>query len=314
VTSSRTRAQGSNGAIRVGASTAVIAAAAFALVLGLAAPRAAVADLLLLQRETIPSHGGGGGSTSDKEVAIARDMMRIRDINTGMMVIVRLDKRVVWQISPDRTEYIEIPFDYLQKVSGFERMTEEELLEAQLELATPEERPEVMLALEEARSHARPMSAEERAERETLVAERSRLREERPSVEWTGATKQMSGFKAREAKLTLRGAKVAEIWVTKDAFFADELDSYFEAMSSLGQAGGGVPADLATLGGFPVKTVLYPLKGEQAQGEQAKGEQGPPLTIEIVDAKRESLPMWEFDLPPGAARAPLGPGLGGNAP
>lgn len=307
--SNRTRARGSYGAMRVGASATVIASSAFALVLGLAAPRAAVADLLLIQRETIPAHGGGGGSTSDKEVAIARDMMRIRDIDTGLTVIVRLDKRVVWQISPDRTEYIEIPFDYLQKVSGFERMSEEELLEAQLELATPEERPEVMLALQEARSRSRAMTPEERADRETLVAERSSLREERPSVEWTGVTKQMSGFKAREAKLTLRGAKVAEIWVTKDAFFADELDSYFEAMSSLGQAGGGVPADLATLGGFPVKTVLYPLKNEQAKGEQA-----PPLTIEIVDAKREGLPMWEFDLPPGAARAPLGPGPGGDAP
>jgi hypothetical protein len=277
------------------------AALALAFVLGLAAPRAAVADLVLRQRETIPSHGGGGGSTSEKEVAIASDMMRIRDLDTGMTIIVRLDKRVVWQISPDRSEYIEIPFDYLQKVSGFERMSEEELLQAQLDLATPQERPEVERALEEAKTRVQPMSAEERAAREELVAERSSLQKDRPVVEWTGVTKEMSGFKSREAKLTLNDAKVAEIWVTKDELFADELDSYVEAMRSLGQAGGGAPADLEALGGFPVKTILYPLKG---------GEGVPPLTIEIVDAQREKLSEWEFDLPPGAKRAPLGPKAG----
>ena len=77
----------------------------------------------------------------------------------------------------------------------------------------------------------------------------------------------------------------------------------FEAMRSLGQAGGGAPAELALLEGFPVKTVLYPRKGDK-----------PPLTIEIVEANRETLPMWEFDLPPGADLAPLGPGPGGKAP
>jgi len=263
----------------------------------LLAPLAANADLVLHQRETIPSPGVERARTSEKEIAIARDMMRIRDLDSGMMVIVRLDKRVVWELSPEGDEYIEIPFDYLKTMNQFEEMTEEEILEAQLALANDDEKKEIARALEEARARKLDAPAEVEAEREALEAERAAREGQRPLVGWTGRSDRIAGFLAREATLTVDMKTVAEVWVTNDAFFANELDSYVKAMESLGQAGGGLPADLQTLGGFPMRTVLYAIDDPAA----------PPLTLEIVRASREALPPWEFDLPPGAVRAPLAP-------
>jgi len=271
--------------------------AGVAVAAALIAPVAASADLVLHQRETIPAPGGDRARTSEKEVAIARDMMRIRDLDSGMIVIVRLDKRVVWELSPDADEYIEIPFDYLKTMNQFDEMMEEEVLEAQLALADESEKAQIAAALEEARARKREAPDEVAAERAALEAERKARQERRPVVAWTGREDRIAGFNAREATLSLDFSTVAEVWVTNDAFFTNELDSYIEAMESLGQAGGGLPADLRSLGGFPMRTVLYAIDDPAA----------PPLVLEIVRASREAFPPWEFDLPPGAVRAPLAP-------
>ncbi|MFN0150526.1 MAG: DUF4412 domain-containing protein [bacterium] len=274
----------------------------FAVVVVMSLPLAARADLVLHQRETMPVPGEERARTSEKEIAIARNMMRIRDIDSGMIVIVRLDKRVVWELSPDGDEYIEIPFDYLKTMNQFEDMTEEQVLEAQLALAADDEKAEIARALEEARARKLDAPAEVAEEREALDAERTKREEERPTVAWTGRSDRIAGFVSREATLSVGMETVAEVWVTSDAFFKNELDSYLDAMKSLGQAGGGLPADLEALGGFPMRTVLY------ASGDAT----APPLVLEIVRALRESLPPWEFDLPPGAERAPLAPREGSS--
>lgn len=263
-----------------------------AVLLALALPRQSRGDLLLWQRETGPSPDGSGQRTSEKQIAVAREMMRIRDLDTAHVVIVRLDKKVVWDLSPDGMEYVEIPFDYLQTMGNFESLSEEEILTAQLKLAGPDEREELEAALADARRREQQESAEERRQRQELQAERRRLAERPPDIAWSGRTARIAGFQAREATLSVDSQTVAEVWVTNDAFFRDELDAYLEAMGSLGQGGGGA-AELKSLEGFPVRTILYPIGDAEAQ----------PLTIEITKAERDHFAPWEFDLPPGIERA-----------
>jgi hypothetical protein len=259
-----------------------------AVVVALAGP--AAADLVLIQRESGPSPEGGAFRT-EKEIALAHDCMRIRDLESGQVVIVRLDKRVVWELSPDGAYYIEIPFDYLETMNRFGEMTEEEILEAQRELASPEEREVLDRRLAEARAR-RPSGPADSGGAAMPPARPARA----PTVAWSGRSARIAGFSAREAVLTVDSVKVAEVWVSSDRFFRDELRSYLEAMASLGQSP-GTDSTLAALGGFPLKTTLF-----------AAGDPGaPPLVIETVRAEREPLAPWEFDLPPGAEPAPLLP-------
>lgn len=272
-----------------------INAALLALVgLALAAP--AAADVRIWQRETGPAPDGSEERVTEKEIAITRDKMRIRDLTTGDQVIVRLDMRVVWEIPPESEQYIEIPFSYLERMKGMDSMSDEEILEAQLGLAEAKDRPRIRAELEAARRRRTRETAEERAAREALEAERTRLANRRPTVNWTGRSERISGFTAREARLEIDGTQVADVWVSKDDFFKKDLAGYIEAMRSL-SAGGGPAPDLDQLGGFPLRTVLYPIGGRAEK----------PLVLEVVEVRRETFAPWEFDLPAGLTRAPFLP-------
>lgn len=264
-------------------------------------PAPASADLVLFQRERGPAPDGSERLTSEKEISIARDKMRIRDLESGSTVIVRLDRRVVWEIPPEGTEYIEIPFAYLERMKDFPRMSEEEILEAQLDLAGPGEREKARRALEGARGKTAAETPVERALRDSLKAERERLGAKSPEIRWTGRTERIAGFPTREALLTVEGRKVAEVWVTGDRFFRDAFDDYVAAMRSLSLAGGAPPTDLAALGGFPLRTVLFPLE------RSAREAEAEPLVIEIIQAERRDLSPWDYDIPPGVERAPFLP-------
>ncbi len=279
----------------------------FGLALALAlsaAPGPACADILLLQRETGPSPDGRGERVSEKEIAIAQDKMRVTDLSTGDEVIVRLDRRVVWEFPPDASEYIEIPFEYLEKMKNAGTMSEDEILEAQIGLAEPKDQRELRRALAEARRRRASETPEERTLRESLQAERLRTAEKTPAVSWSGRTERIAGFACREAVLSIDSTKVAEVWVTDDPFFRGELSAYVEAMRSLSAAGGGGATDLTELGGFPMRTLLYPI------GPMRGAAAARPLVLEIVEARRESFAPWDFDIPPGMTRAaflPEGP-------
>jgi hypothetical protein len=267
------------------------------LAAALAGAPPAAADILLFQRETGPAPDGGSERITEKEIAISNDKMRIRDATTGDQVIVRLDMRVVWEFPPESKEYIEIPFSYLEKMKDMDGMTDEEILSTQMDLADPSERARLKTEIEDTRRQRARESAETRAQRETMEAERRRIAGRKPAVRWTGKTERIAGFSAREAHLIVDSTKVAEVWVTKDAFFEKDLAGYVEAMRSLSLAGGGAGSDLEELGGFPLKTVLYPVGGGAAK----------PLVLEIIEARREAFAPWEFDLPPGVRRAPFLP-------
>ncbi len=277
-------------------------ALAVALAADLAAASPASADMLLFQRETGPAPDGGAERVSEKEIAITRDKMRIRDATTGDQVIVRLDMRVVWEFPPDASEYIEIPFSYLERMKDVDRMTEDEILDAQIALADPREQARLRSEIEDARRRRARETAEDRKEREEIEAERKRFAGRKPAVRWTGKTDRIAGFTAREAHLVIDSTKVADVWVTKDPFFEKDLAGYVEAMKSLALAGGGAASDLEALGGFPLKTVLYPVGGGATK----------PLVLEIVEARREVFAAWEFDIPPGVKRAPFLPPTDGE--
>lgn len=267
-----------------------------ALSAGGAAP-AARADLVVVQRERGPSERGDRDATSEKEIAIARDKMRIRDLASGHVVIVRLDRRVVWEIPPGAAEYVEIPFEYLARMKDYRRMTEEEILEAQIGLAEPGERGRLRRALDDARRRRERETPETRTLRDSLDAERGRIASARPEVRWTGRTETIARFASREAELTVEGRKVAEVWVADAPAFGDELAAYDEAMRSLALGGGGGATEIAALGGFPMRTILYPIGKPD----------GAPLLLEVVEVRREALASWEFDVPPGLERAPFLP-------
>ena len=286
------------GALPLAAALAVAVLAAAVLA---AAPPAS-ADLLLFQRETGPAPDGGEERVTEKEIAITSDKMRIRDATTGDQVIVRLDMRVVWEIPPESQEYIEIPFSYLEKMKDIDRMSEEEIVEAQIALADPQDRARLRRELGEARRRRASETEDERKEREAIEAERKRFAGRQPTVRWTGKTDRIAGFAAREAHLVIDSTTVADVWVTKDAFFKNELSGYVEAMQSLALAGGGPATDLAALGGFPLRTILYPVGGGATK----------PLVLEIVEARRDEFAPWEFDLPAGVKRAPFLPPTDGE--
>jgi uncharacterized protein DUF4412 len=254
----------------------------------------AFADITLLQRESGPSPDGGEDRVTEKEISITQDKMRIRDTTTGDVVIVRLDMRVVWEIPPQSNEYIEIPFSYLEKMKDVDGMTDAEISEAQLQLAQPDERAQAREDLDEVREQLGDEIADEQKAREELAKERTQLANRKPSVRWTGRTEKIAGFSSKEAVLEVDKTKVAEVWVTKDPLFKDDLAAYMEAMRSLGPAG-SAPTD--ELGGFPLRTILYPMSG--------RGEK--PLVLEIVEAHSDAIGPWEFDLPPGVKRAPFLP-------
>jgi hypothetical protein len=254
----------------------------------------AFADLTLLQRESGPSPDGGEERVTEREIAITQDKMRIRDTTTGDLVIVRLDMGVVWEIPPQSNEYIEIPFSYLEKMREIDGMTDEEIAEAQLQLAAPGERAQLREDLEEFSGLQADEIAEEGQAREELEKERGLLANRKPKVRWTGRTEQIAGFASKEAVLEVDKVKVAEVWVSKDALFKEDLAAYLEAMQSLGSPG---RAPIDELGGFPLRTILYPISGRPQK----------PLVLEILEARKDAIGPWEFDLPAGVKRAPFLP-------
>ncbi len=224
-----------------------------------------------------------GGALGDRVIASQSyympHMFKSTTVDMGNVLIVRLDKKMIYQIDKNEKTYSETTFDEWEariKAMGQKRDAQMDDLSKKME-EMPEEQRKMMEQM---------MGAQMAAKKGT---------DAKVEVKKTGESKKIAGFGCTKYSVTSDGKETIALWATKDLkgydamrkdmeeFTARMTTSDFQGMKSYAEA-------IKKVDGFPMQTDL--------QGG---------IKVEVTKVERKEIAANEFEVPGGFTKvAPKG--------
>ncbi len=197
----------------------------------------------LLHADTVIEQESNGlvGSTSGEKrrqtLYIKGDRLRLVDEEAGVDCVVRLDKKVIWEIDHKNKKYVETHFSYFE--------------------ANRRERERNRLNLIKALNERFAGM-----QRRTLAARRGFLLDENEKViekitagtEQTGRTAEIAGHKCRQVLIKEDARLVFELWLTDEIKLPQSVIRFYRDSGMLSEP---VRKELDELKGFPLKVVAH---------------------------------------------------------
>ena len=218
---------------------------------------------------------GKQSEKTEQKVFFRPGMMKMVDLSTGEMTILRMDKELMWQVDAEDSTYTEVTFAEMEKASaeGKEQWAKAraEMMEEMKDMP-PEQRKLVEKMMESKMSTL--MGAEEAVEL---------------SLKRTGNKENVGGYDCEYIVITANDDPFVEMWVTDTFDLGGELFNFYEKMSLFQYE---PTKELLGFKGFPMKTVF--------NMEMGMGTVQNVTTVSKV--MKTSLKESEFDLPKGLVK------------
>ena len=209
---------------------------------------------------------GMGGKHVEQSYAMPKmfKMVRSGEATEGSVVIVRLDKKVIWMLHPGKKTYSEMTFDDVAAMAkkGSERMA----------------------AMKKKMSE---MPEEQRKMMEKMTGGQM---DQEVAVKKTGETKTLLGHSCSKLTVMRGESEFMTMWIAKDITEFKSLmgdwKEFSERMASM--AGGfakGMGEVYKQIDGFPLETTVSMM--------------GKSMTMTVTKIEKRSTPAAEFDVPSG---------------
>jgi hypothetical protein len=211
------------------------------------------------------SEGAGGNHTEQNYAAPKMfKMVRLGGSGDGSVVIVRLDKKIIWMLHPEKKTYSEMTFDDVAAMAkkGSERMAA-------------------------MKKKMKEMPEEQRKMMEKMMGGDA---DQEITVKKSGGTKTILGHTCSKLDVMRGETEFMTMWTAKDITGFQSLmgdwKEFSERMASM--AGGfvkGMGEVYKQIDGFPMQTTVSMM--------------GRSMTMTVTKIEKRSTPAAEFDLPSG---------------
>ncbi len=258
---------------------ALSVALVFALILGTPRAGKAFEGIVHTKKVTITSVPmmGEQKRESEETVYYKPGYFKVLDPEAGTVTIVRLDKRLIWEIDQNKKTYTELTFEQLAQLR--EQATEalknaRKQLQAQLE-ALPADKRQMM---------------EQMLGQSTMNA----LAQGKLEFTWktTSEKQTINGFPCQKFIPLLNGQPIGEVWVTERYNLGDDVAKYFDALGIFGEKSVANPPPFK---GLPIKTVTDIQMGPSHTRSESV----------VVKVEEKHISDKEFELPPGLTKVDL---------
>ena len=216
------------------------------------------------------SNGIIGSEEEEREqkLLILGDMMKLIDEKAGIYVIVRLDKRLIWEVDKKKKEYVETRFSYFEELR--------------------EQREKNRLKMVEALNRMPLLERREKAARMGfLLDEKGRVQKEiKATLQETGKTAKIAGFEAKQVLVKEDGRIAFDLWLTDKLEVPQSVIRFYREAGMLSKP---VAETLDKIKGFPLKLIVNLDLGTVEVSAQA----------EVRSVKEAEIDPAEFELPKG---------------
>jgi hypothetical protein len=216
---------------------------------------------------------GKGRETTEQKIFFKPGMMKIVDIGSGEMTIIRMDKEIMWQVNTEDSTYTEMTFAEMEKASA---ETKERIAKAKSEMAeemknmSPEERKMMEKFM------GSKMAAMMGAEEETVQL----------SLKSTDKKDIIGDYECKLVVMTLNEEPFVNMWVTDKYDVGGELFNFYRKMNVFQYE---PTKEMKTFKGFPVKM----------ESTMDMGMGAVTNTTTVSKVVETSLKGSEFELPKG---------------
>lgn len=228
------------------------------------------ADMYIEAKTTEYAMGQQTGQERLEKTYLTADKMKTMDAE-GEIVILRLDKGLMWNIDRNEKKYTEITFEEMRQMAQ-----------------------QAMKIMEDTLAE---LSPEEKEQMEQYMPQLSTLKRPEIKIEKTGKTKDISGYKC-ELIIVSSDTTKSEMWVTdqlqydKDAKkFLESISATFSDIASLREQA-TMYQSLIKIEGFPMETKITTTVGPRSFSSVS--------TVTTVENKK--IKDSEFDLPLGLTK------------
>jgi hypothetical protein len=220
--------------------------------------------------ESATSGGALGDRVISSQSYYMPHMFKSSTMDMGNIIIVRLDKKMIYQIDSNEKTYSELTFDEWE--AQMKKMGEK--MDAQRD---------------ELRKKMETMPEEQRKMMEQMMAGQmaGKAKDAKVDVQKTGETKQIAGFGCTKYSVTKDGKEALALWATKglkgyDAMRKDMEEFSARMMASDFQGMKGLAEAIRKIDGFPMETDM--------QGG---------IKVEVTKVERKDIAANAFEVPSG---------------
>ena len=205
--------------------------------------------------------GAPAQDVKKQQVFFKADKMKTVDLNTGDMMILRLDKELMWNVNKAKGTYTEVKFSEVQ--SGMKEM------QAEMKKMSAEER--------------KMMKKMMGGKMNSIMGEEGKMN---ISIKKTGERKTIGGFKCKKYVYYLDNDPMVDFWMTDKYQLGSE---FVEVYQKMGMFKGNITEESKKMKGFPIQT--------HSKIETGMGKFESVVTVTKITPK--SISNSEFNLPKG---------------
>lgn len=180
---------------------------------------------------------GGKRQTRTQKLLIRGDKMKLVDEDAGIEAIVRLDKKLIWEIDRRKRRYVETHFSYFEQLREEREKNRLNTIRGLNERCPPLQRKDIAAKLG------------------YLIGENGKVKEEiTAELLKPNETKEISGYKCRHYILKEDLRVVLDVWTTDEIEVPDSVIRFYRESGMLSEE---VERKLNEVKGFPVKLELH---------------------------------------------------------
>lgn len=254
-------------------------------------PKAAYADIYC-EQEVDTKYKDGYSKTTHRKVYVKKDLLKIEEIESGEITIVRLDSQLIIKLNPvDKTYYrLDLPAIISRLNEGDEITTTQrqpkvgagqEAAKKQMLQSVPEEQREVMAQMMEQAMAKMRASVEGGTDKTTGP----------PELKLTTDTKTILEHQASRLKVvqTIEGKrkKIVELWVTTEIGPQTYLPDFIESMALFRTS---TNSELKKVAGFPLEMKYRIQHGPESDNIQK---------VTVTKLEDKNILSVEFEVPAG---------------
>jgi hypothetical protein len=197
-------------------------------------------------------------------------MVRQFNVNENVIIVFRLDKKIIYTIVPEEKSYSELSFDDMEKMmKKMSGQMDEKMKQMKEQMAS--------------------MPEDQRKQMEEMMGGKmmEAMKSGKIEVKNTGKKQSLAGYNCTEFLITKDGNEFATIWATKEipgfAAMTDDMKEFTARMASMiPRNGAAFGQGLMKVEGFPM---IMDIKGV--------------MTTRVTKVEKKNTPLPDFEIPAG---------------